>query len=44
MGENQNDFREDQRKKGQSSPTLDRYTNQKISTLSKRIERDQWRT
>jgi len=44
MGKDRNGFRENQRRKGQLGPTMDRYSNQEISTLSKRVEGDQWRT
>ena len=44
MGENQNGFRKDQGRKEQLGPMLGRYSNQKVSTLSKGVEGDQWRT
>jgi len=41
MGKDQNGFGENQRRKGQLGPTMDRYSDQKVFTLSKGIERDQ---
>jgi len=37
----QNSFRKNQRRKGQLGPIIDRYSNQEVSTLPKRMERDQ---
>jgi len=44
MGEDQNGFRKDQGRKGQSSPAIDRYSDQEVFTLPKGMERDQRRT
>jgi len=41
MGEDQNGFRKDQGRKGQSGPTMGRYSDQEVFTLSKGMERDQ---
>jgi len=44
MGESQNGFRKDQGRKGQLGPTMGRYSDQKVFTLSKEMKRDQQRT
>jgi len=44
IGKDQNGFRENQRRKGQPGPTMDRYSDQEVFILSKGIERDQQRT
>jgi len=44
IGKDRNSFRENQRKKGQLGPTKGRYSDQEVFTLSKEMERDQWRT
>jgi len=44
MEKDQNGLRKNQRKKGQPSPMMGRYSDQEVFTLSKGMERDQWRT
>jgi len=43
MGKDRNGFRKNQGRKGQSGPTMGRYSDQKVFTLSKGMERNQWR-
>jgi len=44
IGEDQNGFRKDQRRKRQSGLTMGRYANQKVFTLPKGMKGDQWRS
>jgi len=41
IGEDHSSFRKDQRRKRQSGPTIGRYLNQEVSTLSKEMKEDQ---